>query len=105
MNGKKIYSFRKSEIFNTLYDIIEMQKGEMIFCDTREGKMLYQLTMYDCVWELLYNITEVSPEMCEVVIRASGERKNVKREILRQFSLLDSMLYGECVSVEFSDIA
>ena len=94
MEGKKTYPKPKSYILNTLYDIIELQKGEIVLCDTRGGKLLYQVTMYDYVWQLLYGISELGSGKCEVAISVTGERQDKKREIRRQFSLLDMMLEG-----------
>ena len=94
MEGIKTYPNTKSFILNTLYDIIELQRGELLLCDTREGKLLYSLTMYDYVWQLLYAITEMGQSKCEVSISVMGERQNIKRVIRRQFSLLDMMLGG-----------
>jgi len=94
VHGKKSYSQSKRDIFVILYDVIELQKGEMIVSDTRSGKLLYSLTMYDYVWELLYDIAEIDTGKCEISIQVTGERFNKKAEILRQFALLDSMLNG-----------
>ena len=101
MEGSKTYHKPKRDIFNTLYDIIELQKGELIVCDTLDGKLLYKVTMYDYVWELLYSITEISPNKRKVSIQCLGERSDKKREIMRQFSILDSMLDGGCADVNF----
>jgi len=94
MEGNKTYQKSKSYIFNTLYDIIELQNAEMIICDTIQGKLLYQATMYGYVWQLLYSISEIGNSKCEVSISVIGERQDKKREIRRQFALLDAMLEG-----------
>ena len=103
MEGSKTYQKPKRDIFNTLYDIIELQKGELIVCDTQDGKLLYKVTMYDYVWELLYSITDVSPNKRKVSIQCLGERSDKKREIMRQFSLLDSMLSSGELDIEYSE--
>ena len=94
MLGKKIYPKSKIYLLNTIYDIIELQKGETILCDTVQGKLLYQLTMYDYVWQLLYDISEIGSDECEVVLSVTGERQNKAREIRREFALLEMMLEG-----------
>ena len=104
MEGNKTYLKSKSYIFNTLYDIIELQNGEIIICDTTQGKLLYQATMYGYVWQLLYSINEIGNNKCEVSISVIGERQDTKREIRRQFALLDTMLEGGA-DVRFSDTA
>jgi len=94
MEGKKTYPKSKSYILNTLYDIIELRSGEMILCDTLQGKLLYQVTMYDYVWQLLFGITEIGIGKCEVGIQVVGERQDKAKEIRREFALLDMMLEG-----------
>ena len=94
MEGKKTYPKSKTYLLNILYDIIELQNGELILCDTVQGKLLYQLTMYGYIWQLLYNITEIKTDKCEVAISVTGERQNKAKEIRREFALLDMMLEG-----------
>ena len=94
MEGNKTYPKTKSYIFNTLYDIIELQNGEIIICDTIQGKLLYRVTMYRYIWQLLYSISEIGNSKCEVSISVIGERQDTKREIRRQFALLEAMLEG-----------
>jgi len=77
-----------------IYDIIELKSGEMILCDTLQGKLLYQVTMYDYVWQLLFGITEIGTGKCEVGIQVIGERQDKVKEIRREFALLDMMLEG-----------
>ena len=103
MEGKKTYIHTKGEIFSTVYDIIELQKGELILSDTRQGKLFFSLTMYDYVWELMYSITEIGAGKCEVGIRVVGERQDKKKEIKREFALLDAMLDGGNAKVKFAD--
>jgi len=102
MEGNKAYLKSKSYIFNTLYDIIELQNGEILICDTIQGKLMYQLTMYRFIWQLLYSVSEIGDNKCEVSISVIGERRDTKREIRRQFALLETMLEGGA-DVKFSD--
>jgi hypothetical protein len=94
VEGKKTYAKPKSYILNTLYDIIELQSGEIVLCDTIQGKLLYQVSMYDYVWQLLCGITEIGSGKCEVGIQVIGERQDKAKEIRREFALLDMMLEG-----------
>ena len=94
MVGKKTYQNAKGDIFNTIYDIIELQKGELILSDTRLGRLQYQLSMYDYVWEMLYTITETSGNKSDVTLRITGDRQDKQKEIRREFALLESMLRG-----------
>ena len=102
VKGTKTYGRTKSQIINTIYDIIELQKGELILSDTRLGNIHYELKMYDYVWELLYTITDTGTGNCSVSIRIIGERRDKAREIRREFALLDMML-SEGAEVEMSE--
>ena len=101
MEGKKTYSKTKSYIFNTVYDIIELQKGDLILSDTRLGRLQYQITQYGYIWELMYLINEKGANKSEVTLSVIGERKDKAKEISREFALLDSMLEGSS-SVKFT---
>ena len=94
MKGKKQYSVSKGAIFSTVYDIIELQNGDMILSDTARGLLYYKLTMYDYVWELMYSITEIGYEKSCVTLRLIGDRQDKAQEIRREFALLEMMLGG-----------
>jgi len=102
MVGKKTYPKSKGYILNTLYDIIELQKGLIIMSDTKHGRVHYQVSMYGYEWELLYMIEEKETGAGEVSLRIIGERKDKKKEIRRELTLLDAMLSGG-TDVEFSE--
>ena len=94
MEGIKTYRNSKGDIFSTIYDIIELQNGELILSDTRLGRIQYQVTMYDYVWELLYTIKETSWDQSDVTLRVIGDRQDKAKEIRREFALLDALLEG-----------
>ena len=94
MEGIKTFSRCKGDIINAIYDIIELQKGELILSDSRRGKIHFQVTMYGYLWELLYAITDMGTSKCDVSLRVVGERRDKAREIRREFALLDMMLDG-----------
>jgi hypothetical protein len=94
MKGKKQYSVSKGAIFSTVYDIIELQNGDMILSDTARGLLYYKLTMYDYEWELMYTITESGFEKSDVTLRLIGDRQDKVQEIRREFALLEMMLGG-----------
>jgi len=104
MEGTKTFTRSKGNIINAIFDIIELQNGELILSDTRRGKVHFQLTMYGYVWQLLYSISEIGNNKCEVSSSVIGERQDTKREIRRQLALLDTMLEGGA-DVKFSDTA
>ena len=95
MEGKKTYPKPKGYIFSTVYDMIELQRGEIILSDTRLGRLQYQCTMYDYIWELIFVITQIGSSKSEVSIRVVGERNDKAKEIQRQFALLDAMMEGD----------
>ena len=90
----KTYSISKKIILNNIYDIIELQNGEIILSDANLGRVQYQVTMYGYKWEFLYVVSESKPGISTVSLRVIGERKDRAREIRREFALLDSMLEG-----------
>jgi len=94
MEGKKTYLKSKRTILNTIYDIIELQNGDIILSDVNLGRVHYEVTMYGYQWEFLFIITEKSVEKCDVSLRVLGERKDKAKEIRREFALLESMLEG-----------
>ena len=94
MDGIKTYKKSKADILNTIYDIIELQNGNMIIGDSIRGKVLCQLTMYGYIWQLMYAISELDKNRCEVRLSVTGERNDKEKELHRQFALLDSMLLG-----------
>ena len=94
MEGIKTYSKSKKIILDNIYDIIELQNGEIILSDAKLGRVQYQVTMYDYKWEFLYIVSENKPGISTVSLRVIGERKDRVREIRREFALLDSMLEG-----------
>ena len=94
MEGRKTYAHDKGYILNTIYDIIELQKGDLILSDARHGKVYYKLGMYGYAWELIYTITERDRFSSDVSLRIIGDRQDKAREIRRELALLDSMLSG-----------
>jgi len=94
MEGIKSFTRSKEDIINAIYDIIELQKGDLILSDKKHGLIHFELTMYGYLWELLYKISDMGTSKCEVSLRVIGERKDKAREIRREFALLDAILNG-----------
>ena len=107
MESTRIFPRSKDYIINTLYDIIELQKGALILSDTARGVVYYRVSMYGYEWEYMYTIgdmrnhegqthnTRQAPphhEQCSATLRISGDRRETEREIRRAFALLESML-------------
>ena len=92
-----MYPQSKVYILNTIYDVIELQKGQIIMCDTKYGGVHYQVSMYGYIWELLYIVSDNGTEQRKVSLRVIGERKDKAKEIRREFALLDAMLDGGAV--------
>jgi len=94
MEGIKTFTRSKGDIINAIFDIIELQNGELILSDSRRGKIHFQLTMYGYIWELLYAIKDIGIDKCDVSLRVIGERQDKVREIRREFALLETILNG-----------
>jgi len=104
MEGMKTYQKSKKFILDTIYDIIELQNGEIILSDVNLGRVQYQVTMYGYRWEFLYVIIEINAVKSTVKLRVIGERKDKAKEIRREFALLDAMLEGGA-EVDINDSA
>ena len=102
MEGRKTYPKSKGYILNTIYDVIELQNGQIIMTDSKHGRVHYQVSMYGYVWEMLYIVSDKGTSRSEVSLRVIGERKDKVKEIRREFTLLDAMLSGG-TDVEFSE--
>ena len=94
MEGIKTIVRSRGDIINAIFDIIELQNGELILSDSKRGKVHFQLTMYGYVWELLYSISDKGIDKCDVSLRVVGERQDKVREIRREFALLETILGG-----------
>ena len=94
MEGNKTYSLPKGLILDTIYDIIELQNGKLILSDAIHGRVHYHVSMYGYTWELMYTVTVMSKNRSNVTLSVCGERQDLKREIRRNFALLDSLLEG-----------
>jgi len=104
MEGRKSYPKSKRYILNTIYDVIELQKGNIIMTDSKHGRIHYQVSMYGYVWELLYIVSGSEAEQSDVSLRVIGERKDKAKEIRREFAILDAMLEGGAtVNLNLSD--
>ena len=94
MEGNKTYSLPKGIILDTIYDIIELQNGKLILSDAIHGRIHYHISMYGNTWELMYTVSSMGKNRSNVTLSVCGERRDLKREVLRQFALLDSLLEG-----------
>ena len=94
MEGNKTYSLPKGFVLDTIYDIIELQNGKLILSDTIHGRVHYHISMYGNTWELMYTVVGMDKNRSNVTLSVCGERRDLKREVLRQFALLDSLLEG-----------
>ena len=108
MERTKTYPRSKEFIVNTLYDMIELQKGSLILSDYIRGIVYYKLSMYGYEWELMYTVTEteklghmsrgatakaIQPSgQSSVTLRIIGERRENEREMRRALNLLEAML-------------
>ena len=93
MESTRTYPRSKEYIINTIYDIIELQKGSLILSDALRGIVYYKISMYGYEWELMYTVAPCLPAIqCSVTLRIIGERRENEKEMRRAFKLLESML-------------
>jgi len=108
MERTKTYPRSKEFIVNTLYDIIELQKGSLILSDFMRGIVYYKLSMYGYEWELMYTVTETAKpghvsrsasakpsqtaDQSSVTLRILGGMSENEKEMRRALNLLESML-------------
>ena len=92
VQGKKAYLQPRETVLNTIHDIVELLRGNPTVSDTPNGKVNTRLTMYGYRWDVLFMVTDLGKNRCNVAIEIDGGRQDIKREIRSVFSLLDSML-------------
>ena len=92
MEGNKCYTDSKEEILNTIYDIVELQNGQLLISDVIHGRILCKLSMYGNTWEFMYTVSATNGGKHNVNISVSGDHINKERELRRAFALLDSLL-------------
>jgi len=95
MEGKKIYLQPRGTVINTILDIVELLRGKSFACDTPNGKINTQLSLYGYRWEVRFFVQDFGCNQCNVTIGIDGQRRDKKREIRSMFALLDSMLLTE----------
>jgi len=106
MESTTTYPRSKEYIINTIYDIIELQKGKLLLSDAVRGIVHYRISMYGYKWELMYTVTDTQGNTrrgasgrsgsregkSSVTIRIIGERRENEKEMRRALALLESML-------------
>ena len=114
MEQTRTYTQTKEYIVNTIFDIIELQKGSLILSDALRGIVYYKVSMYGYEWELMYTVTQMrgkegqrappkpgadaeaahraAKEQSSVTLRIIGERRENEKEMRRELALLESML-------------
>ena len=92
MVGRKVYLQPKRMLLDVILDIIELQKGKVVFSDMPQGIVHYYVSMYGFKWMLLYTVTDVGENRCRVQLEVGGELTETKRQIVREFALIDYML-------------
>jgi len=106
MERTTTYPRTKEYIINTLYDIIELQKGKLLLSDAARGIVYYRISMYGNEWELMYTVSEKqeqtrrgapgragSPgDQSSVTLRIIGKQRENEKEMRRAFALLEAML-------------
>ena len=93
-----IYLQPGTMVFDTLLDLMELQKGIETLNEHIDGKLYYETTLYGITWEIKFKITEIDRSRCAVNITVESlddnEDTDVYAEIMirREYALLDSLL-------------
>jgi hypothetical protein len=95
MTGGKVYLQPMDTVMNAILDIQELQNGKTTYADTRNGKLHFAVEMYASMWEFRFTVTDIGNNRCRVDLEVNGDLRNKQRQIMREFSLLHSMLVGE----------
>ena len=92
MQGNKIYLQPFGTALHVINDMVELQKGKIIFSDSPHGIIHFMVEMYGNKWEFRFTVTDIGKNRCNVKIGIENEARNSEELIERQFALLDSML-------------
>ena len=92
MIGNKVYFQPRNYVLAAIHDIKELQNGKGTFSDTASGKINFSIKYYNTKYELMFTVTEIGENRCQVEIGINGEVKDKDKKILREYALLDSVL-------------
>jgi hypothetical protein len=104
MKGSKVYLQPVGMVINAILDIQEPQRGKTVFTDTSRGIIRFSVRMYASKWEFRFAVADIGKNRCRVELEAEGNLREKKRQVMREFFLLDSMLVGEAL-VELEEAA
>ena len=85
-------------VFETLVDLMKLQKGIELFCDRPGGMLHFAVSLYDVTWEMRFTITDIDNTRCAVVVDVVPGTANDEiegyAEIMarREYALLDALL-------------
>ena len=92
MIGDKLYFQPMDYVIAAVHDIKELQKGKGTFDDIPNGIINFVVSMYHIKWEFQFTVTDIGRNRCKVEIGITGDVQNKEDKILREYTLLDSML-------------
>ena len=95
----RIYSRSIGIVLNAINDIVELQKAKLTFSDTKNGKINFMVTMYANEREFCFTVTDLGNKRSRVCLEVSGEQSGGDDVVLRELSLLDSMI-ATCEEIE-----
>ena len=89
---EKLYPKSTGVILSTISDIIELQKAKLTFSNTSKGIVNFQIQMYAYTWDVSFVVTRHDDKQSRVKLDIAGEHLGRDDMVLRELSLLDSML-------------
>ena len=81
-------------IISAVYDMIELQHGEVSFSDIPQGMLFFIVEMYGFQWECQFTVTGIGNNRSRVALRIGGEVTRREERINKQLNLLESLLIG-----------
>ena len=90
--GVRVYHYSKLTMLNVINDLVELQKGEVIFHDISKGQIYFTVEMYGFIWENRFTVDAVSERQSRITLCIKSSSLNESNKVAGQFALLDSLL-------------
>ena len=90
--GKKIYLQPKEAVLNAISDLVELQKGKVVFSDTPNGIVHFSLKLYHNKWEYRFLVRDIGKNRSIVELELGSDGAGTESIINREYMLLDAML-------------
>ena len=96
----RVYLQPKDMVFDTMLDLMELQRGEEILSDPIRGELHFRIVMYGQTWGIRFSVVMIDMTRCAVKIEIEetdesiddSNEKSSEDMVRREYALLDSML-------------